>query len=163
MAELDFKPEVCSAFIFFISHRIWLVRCLRPRSQTLWSGSPGPLAPHWTSAPARCGSGDLGTVSLCSSHWRLSPGPHTPLTAGWQHLRSIQSPPRPPPPHRQPHCHSLNRNNTDWSFSLTSVSRHSFSTFLQTRVCRHSFSCHSWNTVVWPLLSACCGFVVSTH
>lgn len=108
------------------SHRIWLVRCLQRRSRTLWSGSSALLAPRWTSAPARCGSGGRGTASLCSSRWRLSPGQRTPPTAGWQRLRSIQPPTHPPPPHCQPPCHSLNRDNAGRSFSFVIVRRRKF-------------------------------------
>lgn len=88
------------------------MRCLLRRSLTLWFVSPGPLVPRWTSAPARCGSGGHGTASLCSSHWRPSQGPHTPQTAGWLHLQSIQPPPHPRPLHRQLPCHSLNIYNS---------------------------------------------------
>ena len=123
-------------------YHIWLARCLPRWFQTLWSGPPALLAPRWTSAPAQCGSGGRGTASLCSSHWRPWPGPHTPQIARWRRPQSIQSRFRHRFPRRQLPYHSLDK----WvDFRLA---------FTLQRLCDCSPRCWSRFWVVKHLISA---------
>lgn len=132
------------------TYRIWSVRYPQPLCRTQAAVWPGCRGPPGISAPAQCGSAVHETASLLTSHWRLSPAPHTLQTTRWRHPQSSLHLPHLRPPLHLLLWHSLqNRGKLYKCFTFTYRVKCCIATLLSFQINRQLYYSMDSNEKRW--------------